>query len=92
MTEINNIIINVYLSYLTSDKKNFDIYYELHLKIAEYVNNNTIEENIKIINKYYQKIDNNNDEKFYSNLAYNLIRYNTDIFEKIKYFINDDDI
>jgi hypothetical protein len=93
MNEIDNIISNVYKSYLTADKQNFDLYYELHLKIAEYVNNNTNEENIKIINDY-NKVFNNNTiiNNFYSNLAYNAIRYNTNIFERIKYYINDDNI
>ena len=100
MSEINYIIDSVCRSYTTSDKLIFDIYFELYLHIEEFVCNNTFEENIVIINKYsgdiytalkgYDDINilNYEKEKFYEKLAYHSIRYNTDIFNRIKIFIN----
>lgn len=108
MSEIEYIINSVYRSYLTSNKTIFDIYFELHLHIEEYVCNNSFGENIIIINKYsgdvftalkqynyyYNDIDiySIDKEKFYSKLAYYSIRYNTDIYERMKDYINDDNI
>lgn len=104
MSEIDYIVKRIHNSYITSNKNLFDLYFELHLHVDELVHNNSINENIKIINKYsgdiYTALKNYNNifskididdidkENFYYKLAYYSIRYNTDIHNRIDKLTN----